>query len=550
MYLHVLKLEIGNTETKRINEKEVTFYKWLGAKVIPTEPENILYKENWSIPITNSEIESGGTGIYPLIEENFRYINSFAENDILIIDVDVLETANLRARVLSNIFTSLAAQPKMQDIENELICIFILEDLPPKKDTVWDGIKLLDHRTDIKVYIFDEIGQSTVEIGVDKNIYRKKRILSKHDPTVTIDQKMIKQLGHFQKDKANRKVCLRHFYDGTYCIKTISDYLWLELHEEISENSIILCHSIRSPWLEASVLSSDLDCKIVNLRNDPEFNNGDEIFIILDFIDTGGTILKYIESKKINPSKIIAILATNNSNEKNNERKFYDSSGKPIVVKYIIEADYNEIGNKPCQLCEIGIPHDSLPTLNFTGKLRSIDFWQMVTDTGLAFEKDPPNYRAPISKGVDTKKIFRENGGFISLRIQQICDTLQLSNDSSIIYPEGEESSDELAINLGMFLLLDAVSVPRKVINEFINGEYSLSLDDKKSDWYRKLSRSSIDKCIIIDDISITGGTLLGLYNLLQHMEKNVLAIIPFLHLSKTPEAIEGLVTPLYEWDN
>lgn len=142
-----------------------------------------------------------------------------------------------------------------------LNALILLEDLPPEEDTFFSTIKSIQGLVD--VLLIDEYGDNTGGASINKSDYRRRRILSKRDPRYAISQKMVRHLGHFQKMTRVGEKCVRHFYDGRFCVAEIADYLFVELQPDFEPDAVICYHSVLSPWLVDSMLSlkSKLECE-------------------------------------------------------------------------------------------------------------------------------------------------------------------------------------------------------------------------------------------------------------------------------------------------
>ena len=554
MKVLALKFSIGRTISGMASLKEVSFYKWLSSSITGDAENSIVVADKYSIPVTNKDIVNGINAIAPTIDKVIKELDSIKLIDVIIVDIQVSRSGVARATILEYILDGIKSvinNARSGALSNVII---LNEYVPHQNDVLWRSINTIYGIPGVQVLIFNEKGNCSIPIALEPDLFVLKRLEAGPSPEEEIRDRMIKQLGHFRKSVSGREVCVRHFYDGSQCKQDISRYLWRELHQSINPDSCLIYHSMRSPWLRDSVLRSDLRCSKVSYDDKKTIDKYDHFVIVADFIDTGSSLTDYIDSLPVKPSRTITIIATKEKLDREGRLILTSKKYGSIEVEYILLADYDQIGETPCELCDIELPVDALSHMSYLGQLRSIDFWQMLGESGLCPERDPPGNREPLRNIIDTKKFVATNSGFLASRVEQIKDYYGLPDDVTFVYPDEKNvegsASQDYAIQLEKILHHDSIPIPRAVINAVMQRGKD-ALDNLTEEvWVQELSKSSIRDCIVVDDISMSGQTIVGLVNILEAMEKNVVASIPILFLGGGESlASNELLVPLYEWN-
>ena len=204
---------------------------------------------------------------------------------------------------------------------------------------------------------------------------------------------------------------------------------------------------------------------------------------------------------------------------------------RKIYIDYVTEADFQILGNRPCKLCDLPLPHEHLPEVHSSTGLRSIDFWTMVLESGIGDEKNPPEYRHPQSYILDSSNLIEQYGGVLAHKVDQLITRLGLSNTLTIVLPESEGGSNWYSHFLELILDIDSVPIPRNTINRFSKGNSDFTEEEKCSEWFKNLLNSPIKNCLVIDDIVITGKSIRGIFNVLRRLNKNCAVIIPIVYV-------------------
>ncbi|MDO9105112.1 MAG: hypothetical protein Q7U57_09150 [Methylovulum sp.] len=558
MNIYPFKFVIGSTVSVPIVPNELNFYSWLCSRVFGQELEKCRIKPGETKPITNDEVNVGGAAIKNTIRDTFSEYGKFPVGSALVVDIDLYSKATLRGKIHLIMLKELHDAVQNLSVKPSYIVILSEDSLPPG-DLLLSAVNNIK-KTGIKVVTVDENGFASGAEHVSEKEIREKRILSKEELANRIREKLIRQIGHFTKNDGSASVCLRHFYDGSRCIREIADYLWIKLHRIVGERSIVLCHSVRSPWLETAITSlwSKLSpCKVLMANEFVPVPDVDDIHIVVDFVDTGKTLLEYLIEKNIFPSSVIAILSTVNDDHETKESalgqeftRVLKNADREVSIEYISTANYHRIGEMPCDLCKLPLAFESLPDVHPSTGIRSLDFWSMVLDSGVGIENDPPQYRVPenpIVNSVISANLIKGNGGFIAYKVDQLIHKLGLPPDLTIIYPEGNEGSGWYAYYLELILSLDSVPIPRSTINRFSHEKTGFTDSEKNQDWYRTLVKSPIRNCIVVDDLVFTGGSIRGMYKILSGLDKIAAAAVPFMYVNQHNNdiAIESFF-PLY----
>lgn len=552
MIAHVIQCQIGRSASEDLSLEQKEFYTWLGNFFFDNSVPIVHFSR--TIPISNYVIQNAQGTAYDLVSSCLKQASDdipHGENlSLLIFDIDIRTFGQLRAKPYLMILRAICDW--LREYQPPEKIILLVDSLPPQADFVWKQLNEIPSGT--QLIIFDENGHSNPRLEISTTEFCKKLIVAKCNPRIAMNKKMVRHLGHFQKDKGGAKMCVRHFYDGQYCVSDIANLLLIELVDEINDGDTICYHAKRSPWVHKSIidLQNRLTCKIQDITGPENDTILNDYYLILDFIDTGSTVLEAVKRIGRDPKRIISILAKPSENDKGKLKELKRKAAPSLSVEYLLEAEYSQLGLEGyCPLCLIDMPVDTLDELSASGTLRSLDFWEMVLSDCSDKEKNPPAHRTPETVIVNLSMALSQHGAFIASRVRQLIENMNFSPDSVLIFPKDEHVSGEFALHLFHLSSENHIAIPREAINAAAAG---IEIDHAKhslEDWYIELQSNSVKHCIIMDDILVTGSSMLGMSNIVKEFGKKVLAYIPITqYRGSNTKLPENNIYPLYSIDN
>jgi adenine/guanine phosphoribosyltransferase-like PRPP-binding protein len=551
MLVHPFLIFLGTTKAPYSCKLDGDFYSWLAKHFSDQENPTILLEETICVTYSNEQIsDSRCRDLYYDLHASISALKKIRTNSIIIIDIEAINYGQLRGGTLEQILDSVYIAIKSMH-ERPRHVIFLFKDMMPTDDTYYKNLKNISEVCEVTQ--FNQHGEHdsrSIEI-LDLEFSKRNRL--RRDPTRVIKDKMIRHVGHFEKSSGARVYCSSHFYDGRYCEKELSDIIFIRFCDIVTADSVLGYHSKHSPWLIRSIesLDSKLKCNIVNLCEEPLPENMSKFFIVVDFLDSGSTLLSYIEDCGRNPDGILAILATQDENCKNNTKLLRRKGHKNIEVEYLIEAAYSKSLPSHCLAHKLGIPYDTLDNFHVKGKLRSLDFWYMAKEAGVLNEEDnPPDWRRPLTKTIDTKNMVEIYGSYLAYRILQLYNFNKISPDTTIVCPDDEYASSKFADKLLSLVSPNIIKIPKSYIKQAEIDIENLDFDDNIPAWVNDLQKKSVKICLVIDDISVSGSTLIGMRNILIKFEKEILGFIPIINFDPNLNIkLKELLLPLYEWN-
>ena len=545
----VIQCQIGRSASEKISQTQEAFFQWLASVAFNNiSSDDFIFPQ--TLPISNDRIQNQPGKTYDDVATHLAQVFdelSFKKSlGLLIFDIDIRSYGQLRARAYQMILR--AIEDWLGGLDTSPSMILLVDNIPHQADVVFDNICKISEK--VKLIVIDEDGNSFPDTGIPKIEFCKRLIKAKSNPRLAISKKMVRQLGHFQKDKGAKRLCIRHFYDGQYCATDIANLLFVLLADEMDSSDTICYHSKRSPWVQTSVmeLQNKINCNIFDfaLSNDTETLG--QYYLVLDFVDTGTTVIDAVAKLKRDPKRIISILAKRSNGDNGNVKILSRGDSTPLEVEYLIEAEYSRLGfeNFDCPLCKIGMPIDALGELSTLGMLRALDFWEMVLDGCSDQELDPPLHREPNDPVVNLSQALNKYGAFIASKVRQLIDDKGFSLDCVLVFPQGETVAAQFAMHLFYLSNENHLMLPREAIEDSIAGNFDHS-KYSHHDWYINLQSDTIEDCIVVDDILITGKSMFGMGNIIAELGKNVVAYIPIVQLgSSRVSLLKDNVYPLY----
>ena len=581
---HFVATSVLNTDnvswyTKVIQSDELFVTTPIFKKTLQETPNHIAnlfteWSENKSKIVKNGEFNSNDSVILVNVQGKGRYkqIGHLAEAiSILLEKSKNTIKRDLRIILLVNNLPNaddIQYTPLIPFIKNHNICIVDK-----------DGITSNNNRHAlIDIIRYNELDQQRINLNYD-----------------IIAKKIIRKIGHFQV-KPTDENCNRYFYDGSYCDTEISELILNYIFKNLQQNDgieYIIYSSKYSPWLEKALSAADGDIKAdfkeelphykklisINelLNAGPPPYDGGNLLIVVDFVNTGRTLINLIEDvyakfELPDANRLHLISVLNNiedgieSRLKNNKRKV-EINNIEFEFTYFADVKIKTFDSKTtCDCCKLGMkrnsPLDNEPSFS---KFKSVDFWFLADNNGYKAEDNFPDIpqREPLEIVPRFEDWLRDNSTYLAFKLRKFIESYKLTNsiDFIIVFPEdsNEEKNvaHEFALKLKELFKIDVIGIPRKVIDLVKQNR----LDDNgirsiSDSWAMNINRTShrVD-FVILDEFHNQGGTFAGVRRILNafaHPAKSYFVLADFNpSLSATYIDTENnfLVYSLYEFN-
>lgn len=458
--------------------------------------------------------------------------------------------------------------------ENSIKVILILERNPLKDDILFRHLFSLATRG-LLHYVdkTNDILTDAFELNENQDSIQINHIYPALVTTTSIQEKIIRKLGHFKPDTIN-DICSRHFYDARFCkieIQKLTLEYIISKQFDVANFEYIFYISKVSPWLRESMsalsgdIEADLKNKFISFKGaynyekieDINLDNykGGHILLVADFINTAKSIKKAIatiKTKFVNLEEsnlhLLSILNNVNKNDYNQNVRFFKIGSKKYEIPFLAGVKVKEDTKKDCELCKLGIPHSDLFEDEYL-KLRSFDFWELGDENGYDFEKYKPNYAGRDRLYVPTfVNWLDENATYLVYKFQNFIEKekISLKLNLVIIHPDETQSRDggsiklmetasgRLAFKLKEILDSTIIGIPRSIIDDVIDGKIKqneiINLD---TDWIsaiKSIPAANTD-VIILDEFYKGGKTFETIREIIQWLgndAKGVFTIADF----------------------
>ena len=178
----------------------------------------------------------------------------------------------------------------------------------------------------------------------------------------------------------------------------------------------------------------------------------------------------------------------------------------------------------------------------------------MVEEVGWKPEDDVPEYRKSQGHVPKFPELVEKNGAWLATKVRLILNTTPHGFPSApLVVCPNETGSIVFTDFLKAILKIDAIRIPREVINSFIEpkNEAIEEILQKKEIWSHQLNSAALPRVIVMDEFNFTGGTRLGLSNLLSHFGKSVLWYFSIVDFKPSASASIGIPSySFYSFDH
>ncbi|WP_319406228.1 hypothetical protein [uncultured Desulfosarcina sp.] len=551
----LLAFRIGESTPDIVTPQFIDFYRWVSQVITKDDCKILSGKGNTTIPVDDLSLTQSPYDFYTKFHDSRKIWQK--EANVLLIDLSMPEYGILRGPAL--IHLSQAIEVYFKEIDTPATVIILLSDLPPDLDPFRTN---LNSHIKAKKIILIGNGKINKEYLSEipkyrENEYQIRLIKIRKDPLELLKFKLIKRFGHFKKfDSPNPdSVCTRYYYDGELCKDELIELLnqYISKKYQKNEKPNIFYYAPISPWLKDTVVTwiSEKDLNGIDISDLPNFDfcidqSNSLPMLILPTVYSGNSLIKVIElifgNKKPNVN-VLAIMTTDCHDTKNRIRNL-KLDEEVLKIDYLLKVDnffYKE-GN--CPLCKIGIPKTN-PDNDSYDMLTSFDMWDMVEKAGWKDEEDAPSYRSPLDIVPDLPNFIDQNGAWLSLKFDQILQSLLHGSPSSpIIVCPAEKGSETFSNYLRAIKRMDVIKIPKEIIEKFIEPDLNNIDDIISSDelWRNQLVNTTIKDLILLDEFNVSGTTRKGMINLVKKFNKNPLcyfSIIDFYEEQVKPIGIQ-----------
>jgi hypothetical protein len=569
---NVLALHLGSPTLTEVSAELLTFYRSVAKAVTGEYCELSQAEPLHTLPFDSNSILKKSHEIYSKILE--RVAGWQQSPDLLIVDASSLVAQSVErggvlvhiAQAVSSILTS--------ERQNPLKVVLFLPQIPPLEDLFLQPLIPLWEKEFHLLIVADDGSLHPPEnppLTFDSEAYRVNLARTRESPKEQIKAKLIRRLGHFQRDinrrsdatVRNGKSCARYSYDGVLCKEEIETLLTEYLSNTLlaGEDVFILYRCPQKHWLEDPLCAAALHHNIAIYRtidvNDDlvaaQKLRDKRVLLVLPMLDTGWSLNETLVSledhlPEIKP-QVLSILLTNPESEQRG-RTFKYKDGD-LLIDYFIEITQKRVPSSECAMCKLGIP-----TMDYYRDeylmLTSYDVWEMAHEYGWKPEDDVPSYRGEIPSIPDFPKMIQENGMWLAHKMWK---RLEASNDNIptdlvIVCPD-EKGARIFATYLLLINRATSIFIPREVLNLFAedNSTEKTVVFDQNSSWYQMLVSSPVGGFLILDEFNYTGRTKRAMQRLLTYLGKQPLGYFALVNLDPATADDDNITTySLYEF--
>jgi len=522
----IMPFRMGYGAAKPLTEAEGGFYLSV-VEALTGLP--VLEIQKYPIPAIAIESDTLNTRPQMMYEAFFAAADALtAEAEVIIADLDIYTKADLRGTALLHIASAVVSALEKMQIQSSKTELFVL--LMPAFHSGGNAFfKLIDSsiQSGKLIVISDDgnyIAQNRPLAHFSREQYRLKLSLVRGEPIELLARKMIRQHGHFKRERAGRHVeCVRTFFDGQLCNQEIRMLTANYLQRKYAENRIpdIVYHYTISDWLQGPLLRLASELKIgcfsfeeiFAYDRKPDSWQGATPTLVVPLVDSGNTVRDVINKMRrkfsIQQINVLTILST--SGEQDVLGSCELASGIPIDYFLKVSRKRYVKDVEQCPMCDLGIPYTEEGT-EPAFMLSAFDFWAMVDLVGLKGEQDIPRNRESLGKVPDFPAMLDSNGAWIAKKIgDSLLQVLEGKlNDVVVICPD-QSGSQILTEYLRVVSGVSVIRIPTEVINDFRSDPNVDSLRTawakKRPAWFMELSSSPVSEVVVMDEFTVSCGT-------------------------------------------
>lgn len=566
-----IDIKIGLNGIKLVDKKNIKFHDDLLRNIFPYEKNIKRMGLDHSIPINHSNYIHHADKIQAEIDRNIRNLQKNNNPiDIFIFDFTSNPFVFIREPLL------LALADEIVAICNKNICnsfIILLPKIPGDNNVSIKKFTNLNVEISDPAYRILIISNTGSVKTFNKKVKLNRYFKNRHQKLVNnlygdiysrLERRCIRRLGHFKNYNTinNEHKCRIYSYFLYKCEHELYSLFKKWWNKYNQSKKIILYDLKNNNDFRSAVIAFAEEYQLetyrcVDVLNKPELSskirNNEEVVLVLDVIETGSTLLSYINeflSLGIHVSKDV-IVAINKSGSRNiNIQNF-------IVHGLIARTGTSNIS--PCDQCKLDL--DVTPDSHEVSlKIRSFDMHYMANSVGYIpepSEEVPRNVGKQYKSVPDYEKLIDSYGDWLTYKMDLALKEHYLPEDWFIIHPDEASST---AISSKFQLLYDnklfIVRIPRVAISNAQNNNNNwegIISNFEDHNWFNQLKSINKTKAVILDIFNGSGSTCLSLLSLLNYFNLETFGYLSFVDYDPDQQnnEIKNInKLSLYDWYN
>lgn len=534
----LVTFSFGSAAPELLTQKRIDFYLWVAKAIANDDCEKILSCDSFTVPVGAVDISRDPYCAYGKL---LMYSRNWIEKvDVVIVDITHSTIPGTCAMAIASAIETLC---NGNQFPKQAVFVVLQSDLPPAGESFRNQLQSLVDLGRV-VIISDDgafLARKGVVHGLNDDDYRMELTVSRDDPLHLLDIKMIRRLGHFEREWDR---CSRYFYDGSNCHEELAQLIRIHVGElyKNGEHPFIMYHCTVSRWLKESLLSVciERDLRSVDVE---KLLRGDEVLdpdtnvaplLVVPLMDTGETVRNILkrwkEFKGLRKPHILTILTTKSDNE-NDRVRMLTVNSEHYKVPYFLEVEqtfYKRMVS--CPMCELCIPYSDYKQENYA-MLSTYDFLEMVDEAGLKDEDFVPRTRDSAGSVPNYPKIFHKNGAWLA---EKICGLLEFTlsmkvSSAFVLVCSKETGAHVLTEYLRVTKGVSVIQVPKETVDDFREGAAALAGKDEvwtkeRPSWYVQIKDiNPRQPVVVMEEFSWSGNTRSALFDLVNHFGKSAL---------------------------
>lgn len=568
----VIAFRFGPASPDLIPEARTQFYMGLAATVAAGPAIPVTEAEDRTLPLSLAELSGGFSGTETLAQKMLtRYRSWSTRPDVIIVDAMFGRHRAVPGRAHLQLA---AAMLTFAEQWTDGPFVLLVDSVPPEGEAVRQVYEpLLDRE---KLVVIDREGQILGRALNESDLSRCYELLEDTiiaDALRNLERKMIRRLGHFQRriGDSDELECMRYFYDGERCIREVTTLLVHHVRKFAPDTEALFFDRSVSIWLEKAVYDAAIEMELVPVNfaealEQPEVHAKDLSLVpllILPLVDTGATVQvledKWIKVMQDRPFPRAVSILTTDQDASEGVREVA-ARGKKISVAYFLCVDRGLQRQRPCRMCDIGIPPTSHSTEHYQ-MVTAFDFWEMVFQAGWIAERNVPPKRTSLGYVPDFSRLFVENGAWLAEKaLYRIARQLGITYETQPVVLVAPDEAGARTFAEYIALLHDTATIvllPEEAIQLFRSGVHE-AIDtalaqwaEEHPAWYAQLNEIlAQSNIVIVEEFTHTGGSAQAIGKLMRVLRRGVKAhaLICDFRPSKIPPGEPPRIA-LYQFD-
>lgn len=379
-----------------------------------------------------------------------------------------------------------------------------------------------------------------------------------------LDAKMIRRLGFFRADEASSTDFSRVYFDGRYCEDELEELFVARVTRLVddgasrgSERFAVVCAESPSPWLAGPVSRA-----VVRVREERELTEDDlsafgadqmeggtgqclqSVLLVVAVVEKGAA-LKQLRARagqwaKAATFEAQCVVFAGSPSAEGDPPTVRLALGQTMPFKFFLTGKQSTTPRAAftpdAAYYEAEDPSEDR-FLEFT----SLDFWEMVLETGCITENDRPEFRSQLKLVPDFVSFLERNGAWVSHKIERAIESLTpyRVDDVALVLVADETGASALADVLASTIGITPMRIPRRAFdqwNEDPNDRTIRGWEGRQESWLTDLRRqkTSAEAFVIVDEFSYSAQTLEQLAGMLQGTSFDVCLILTIAAFSRT----------------